>query len=162
MADYMEETGECQAIARFIRAVLRQLGIPGELRILLVWADPRVDGGRTPIEVDWEENPSGGLDATTRIRGRRAVAALIDRPVEEGKVYPPSHTRLPNGRASPGLNRYEAYIRFSHGGKTLYYAPGAGVLGEGESRLQVFWGLAWVSAADDEGFRVEKIVTTYK
>jgi hypothetical protein len=162
MADYVEETGECQAIARFLRAVLRQLGVPGDLTILLVWADPRVGGGRKEIEVDWEKEPTGGLDASTRIDGRRAVAALVDGPVEEGKTYPPSHTRMRGGRVSPGLNRYEAFIRFSYGGETLYYAPGAGVYREGEPRLRVFWGLVWVSAADDEGFRVEKIVARYR
>lgn len=162
MAEHPEESGECQAIARFTRGVLRQLGVPGDLKILLVWADPRVNGGRTPIEVDWEESPTGGLDARARVNGRRCVAALVDGPVEEGKTYPASHTRLPGGRVSPGLNRYEAFMRFSHGGETLYYAPGAGVYREGQLRLRVFWGLVWVSSARDDGFRVEKIVTTYR
>lgn len=165
MADHPEESGECQAIARFVRAMLRQIGAPGELRVRLVWADPRVNQGRSPIEVDWEEEPGAGLDVTRRIRGRRCVAALVDGPVEEGKIYPPSHTILKDGRISPGLNRYEAFVRFSHGRDTRYYAAGAsgaGPIPKGTSMLQVFWGLVWVSLTRGEGFRVEEIVARYR
>ena len=161
MADYVKESGECQAIARLLRGVLRQLGVPGELTILLVWADPDVDQGRTPIEADWEQDPSAGLSATSRIHGRRVVAALVDGPVKEGNVYPPSHTQQKDGSVSPGLNRYEAFMRLTHEGRTRYYAPGAGVFEEGESQLRVFWGLIWASAAQGDGFRVEKIVAKY-
>lgn len=165
MAEHPEESGECQAIARFVRGVLRQVGAPGELRVRLVWADPRVNGGRTPLEADWEEEPGAGLDATRRIRGRRCIAALVDGPVEEGKSYPPSHTILRNGRVSPGLNRYEAFVRFSHGRETRYYAAGAsgaGPVPHGPAMLRVFWGLIWVSLTRGEGFRVEEIVARYR
>ncbi|MCC6557622.1 MAG: hypothetical protein IT372_32110 [Polyangiaceae bacterium] len=161
MSDHVEESGECQAIARLFRGVFRQLGVPGDFTVLLVWADPRVGDGLVPIEVDWEQNPTAGLDATSWSRGRRCVAALVDSPVKEGAVYPPSHTKMRGGRVSPGLNRYEAFIRLTHDGRTRYYAPGAGVYEDGESRLRVFWGLVWVSKARGDGFRVEKIVTRY-
>ncbi|WP_437336673.1 hypothetical protein [Sorangium sp. So ce394] len=162
MTDHVEETGECQAIVRLLRGMLRQLGIPGRTRILVVWGDPNVGGGRKTLSADLEERPWAGLDTTQIVGGRVWRAALIDGPVEEGRTYPASHTRLPDGTLSPGLNRYEACLEFAHGGVTRYYAGGAGVFDSVEPILGVFWGLIWFSSAPNEGFRVEKIVATYR
>ena len=90
------------------------------------------------------------------------TAALVDGPVVEGKIYPPSHTRLPDGRPSPGLNRYEACLEFSHGGTTRYYCGDVGVLSSRHDILKVFWGLVWVEFLPDESYRVEKIVQRYR
>jgi len=163
MVEHAEESGECQAIVRLVRGMLAQLGVPGEARMLVVWADPEYGGGAHPIVADWEKDPSAGLSRRRKVRGKELVAALVDSPVEEGKVYPPSHTRAADGRASPGLNRYEACLEFSHGGLTRYYCGGAGVLSSRRDILRVFWGLVWVELlGDDEGFRVEKIVRRYR
>ncbi|MGK4006989.1 hypothetical protein WMF31_30485 [Sorangium sp. So ce1036] len=162
MTEYVEETGECQAIVRLVRAMLRQLGIPGRTRMIVVWGDPNVGGGRRALSADLEEKPWAGLDVTTTSGGRLWRAALVDGPVEEGKTYPASHTRMPDGRYSPGLNRYEACLEFSHGGLTRYYAGGAGVFGDLQQVLSVFWGLIWFSAAENDGYRVEKIVAVYR
>jgi hypothetical protein len=161
MSDHVEETGECQAIVRLIRAMLRQVGVPGEANVLVVWSDPGVGKGRTALSADLEENPRAGLDATGVVNGRRCFAALVDAPVRVGKTYPASHTRDSSGAISPGLNRYEACLEFTHGGKTLYYAGGAGVYRDKKSILETFWGLIWVSAAPNDGYRVEKIVARY-
>jgi hypothetical protein len=161
MSDFVEESGECQAIVRLIRGMLRQLGAPGQARVIAVWGDPNVGGGREALSADLEEQPSAGLDAMRRVGGRVWRAALIDAPVEEGKTYPASHTRMPDGSVSPGLNRYEACLEFTHGGVTRYYAGGAGVIEERRRVLEVFWGLIWFSPAPNDGFRVEKIVARY-
>ncbi|WP_437578758.1 hypothetical protein [Sorangium sp. So ce887] len=161
MTDHVEETGECQAIVRLLRGMLRQLGIPGRTRMLVVWGDPNVDGGRRTLSADLEEQPWAGLDVAKVEGGRVWRAALIDGPVEEGRTYPASHTRLPDGSLSPGLNRYEACLEFAHGGVTRYYAGGAGVFDSVEPILGVFWGLIWFSSAPNDGFRVEQIVARY-
>jgi hypothetical protein len=163
MSDYVEETGECQAIVRLVRGMLRQLGIPGRTRVVAIWGDPDVGGGRTVLSANLERRPSAGLDTTRVVNGQRWIAALVDGPVQEGKTYPASHTVLRDGTLSPGLNRFEACLKFTQGGKTRYYAGGAGVaVYENVTRLlEVFWGLVWVSSAADDGFRVEKIVARY-
>jgi hypothetical protein len=161
MSDYVEETGECQAIVRLVRAILRQLGVPGEARALVVWADPEVEGGKKAVTAYWDQNPRAGLDRMKIVNGKRWFATLLDSEVVEGATYPASHT-LVNGRPSPGFNRYEACLEFTHEGVTRQYGGGAGVFPTKESVLQAFWGLAWVSAAPDNGFKVEKIVTRYR
>ena len=161
MSDHVAASGECQAIVRLIRGILRQLGVPGKARVLVVWGDPEIDGGRKAVSADWEERPSGGLDRTKMVNGQRWLATLVDEAVEEGKTYPASSTPQPDGGASPGFNRYEACLEFTHGGKTRYYAGGAGVLETREAVLTVFWGLVWVTPGPNEGFKVEKIVARY-
>ncbi|AUX40214.1 hypothetical protein SOCE26_016130 [Sorangium cellulosum] len=161
MSDYPEETGECQAIVRLIRGMLRQLGIPGKTRVIVVWGDPNVGGGREAQSADLEEQPWAGLDVAKVEGGRTWRAALVDGPVEEGKTYPASHTRMADGTLSPGLNRYEACLEFTHGGVTRYYAGGAGVFDDVKPILGVFWGLIWFSSTENDGYRVEKIVARY-
>jgi hypothetical protein len=162
MSDYVEESGECQAIVRLVRAILRQLGVQGEARTIMVWADPTVEGGRTAVSAYWDENPAAGLSRVKMVNGRRWVAALADSPVEEGKVYPASHTLQRGGVPSPGLNRYEACLEFTDEGITRLYGGGAGIFRERAAVLRAFWGLVWVSEAPNGGFRVEEIVTTYR
>lgn len=161
MSDYVDESGECQAIVRLVRAILRQLGVPGEARTLLVWADPEVEGGKKAIGAYWDEDPSAGLSRVKTVKGRRWVAALVDGPVEVGKEYPASHTLQNHGTPSPGLNRYEACLEFTHEDVTRLYGGGAGIFREKSSVLRAFWGLVWVSEAPNEGFKVEEIVTKY-
>jgi hypothetical protein len=162
MVDYVAASGECQAIVRLVRGMLAQLGVPGETRVLVVWADPEVSGGEKPIVADWETDPHAGLSRRKTVDGRELVAALVDSPVVEGRVYPPSHTLLPDGTRSPGLNRYEACLAFTQGGRTRYYCGGVGVLSSRRQILRVFWGLVWVEFQGDEGFRVERIVRRYR
>jgi hypothetical protein len=161
MADYVEESGECQAIIRLLRGILRQLGVPGVAQILVTWADPDVGGGATPLHANLEETPNAGLDKIGKIGGKDVVAALVDGPVEEGRTYPASHSPMKNGRLSPGLNRYEACLEFTAGEKTRYYCGGAGVLDLKEKILSTFWGLVWVTPQADNGYRIEKIVKKY-
>jgi hypothetical protein len=161
MSDYVAESGECQAIVRLVRGILRQLGIPGETGIVVVWADPKVNGGKTALSADWEKNPAAGLDTTMEVDGKRWIAALVDSEVEEGTTYPPSNTSLEGGKTSPGLNRYEASLAFTHGRTTRYYVNGGAMFRKKDPIVGVFWGLLWVTLNPDGGFRVEKIVTRY-
>jgi hypothetical protein len=160
MSDYVAESGECQAIVRLIRAMMRQLGVPGEVRTVLVWADPEVEGGKKALYASWDDDPTAGLDRTKVVDGGTWMAALVDAPVEVGKLYPPSHTPV-GRRPSPGLIRFEACLELTYGGKTLYYGGGAGVFHTHEEVLRSFWGLLWVSPMADHSFRVEEIVARY-
>jgi hypothetical protein len=161
MSDYVDESGECQAIVRLVRAILRQIGVPGEARTLLVWADPEVEGGGKAVTAYWDDDPSAGLSRTKIVDGVRWIAALVDDPVEIGREYPASHTIQNGGRPSPGLNRYEACLEFTDEGVTRLYGGGAGIFRDKESVLRAFWGLIWVSPAPNDGFRVEEIVARY-
>jgi hypothetical protein len=160
MSDYVDESGECQAIVRLVRGVLRQLGVPGEARVVVVWGDPEVDGGKKALSAYLDENPNAGLDRTKIVNGRTWLATLVDGPVEAGKLYPPSHTPQ-RGGPSPGFNRYEACLEFTHGGETRDYGGGAGEFASRDEVLHAFWGLVWVSEGPRHGFRVEEIVAKY-
>jgi len=162
MVDHVAASGECQAIVRLVRGLLAQLGAPGEARMIVVWADPMEGGGKKPLFADWDENPRAGLSRRIRVGDKELVAALVDGPVIEGKKYKASHTLMEDGTRSPGLNRYEACLEFSHGGITRYYCGGVGVLSSKQDILKVFWGLVWVEMLPDEGYRVEKIVQRYQ
>jgi hypothetical protein len=161
MTDYVQESGECQAIVRLFRAMLRQLGVSARVSVIVVWADPRVEGGAKALWANLEKKPFAGLDAVDDIGGRQMYAALVDGPVEEGKSYPPSHTDMGRGRISPGLNRYEACLELTAGGRTRYYCGGAGETESPKDVLEAFWGLIWFTSLPDSGYRVEKIVRRY-
>lgn len=158
MADYASEYGECQAIVRIVRGCLRQLGVPGEAKIYVVWSEPPAGAAQ---EADWEVNRGAGLDTTKVVGGKTWGAALVDGPVEVGKSYPPSHQPMPGGGVSPGLNRYEACLRFTADGTTKYYGGGAGVFASKDDVIKAFWGLIWVSWTSTGGYKVEEIVKKY-
>jgi hypothetical protein len=161
MSDYVDESGECQAIVRLVRGILRQVGVPGEARAVLVWGDPDVEGGKKALSAYWDERPDAGLDRVKVRNDSIWVAALVDMPVEVGKTYPAPHTPRRDG-PSPGLNRFEACLEFSDGRRTVDYGGGAGIYRDREEVLRGFWGLVWVSPAPHHGFRVEEIVTQYR
>jgi hypothetical protein len=146
MADYMGESGECQAQVRLQRAVLRELGVPGEAKVYVVWADPSSQRGGLAIEDDWESNPNAGCNEERMVGFSQQYAALVDGAVTVGTIYPPSHMPTPDGTTSPGLNRYEACLRFTADGETKYYGGGAGVYKDKDALLSAptFWGLIWV------------------
>lgn len=158
MADYASEYGECQAIVRIVRGCLRQLGVPGEAKIYVVWSEPPAGAAQ---EADWEVNRGAGLDTTKVVGGKTWGAALVDGPVVQGKEYPPSHQPMPGGGVSPGLNRYEACLRFTADGVTKYYGGGAGVFASKDEVIKAFWGLIWVSWTSSGGYKVEEIVKRY-
>lgn len=179
MADHIDASGECQAICRFVRGVLRQVGVKGDSRVVAVWADPGVDGGATAVQRDWddwfvnrgkpkEERRKSGLYAEKTVEGRRWRAMLVDSPVQVGRVYPPPHTDE-NGTPSPGINRFEACLRFTdEAGRTRYYGGGAGAYDSADAVLPAFRGLIWISDVEmpegsgNFGFKVEEIARNYR
>ncbi|HMI85681.1 MAG TPA: hypothetical protein VK550_16400 [Polyangiaceae bacterium] len=158
--EYAKYYGECQAICRLTRAMLRQLGIPGKAIITVVWAEP-IGGKAVTKEADWEASPTSGLNVTRQVNGRVHRAALVDGAVIVGKKYSRSHTSMPDGSVSPGLNRYEACLHFDADGETKYYGGGAGVFASKDGVIRAFWGLVWCEIQGDGGYIVREIVKVY-
>ena len=175
IADYMAYYAECQAIVRFVRKITKQLGIPGDGKMVFVYADPvapmiaKEDDESVPHPALWHHPGYSLID-------KKVTSADIDR------RYPPSHTKMPDGSVSMGFNAYEACLKFTAKdgaeGKTgplkTYYYPG----GTGGSRTEsldevlkhsfialVEIAFAWYPTDSDPskvaGFKITKIVAKY-
>jgi hypothetical protein len=161
-----------------VRAMLRQLGVPGKANVYVVWAEPQNPDDAK--EADWEVSPNAGLGTDnpnaqrTGSDGFRQFAVLLDSFAGTGWTYQGNHAQLPGGKTGPGLNRYEACLRFESDGTTKYYGGGAGVYrdknavihGQGppDPEGPTFWGMAWVeflSDAENAPFKVIQIVKSY-
>jgi hypothetical protein len=136
MADNMGAYGECQAIVRFVRDVIKQVGCPGQAETIVVWADPDVDGGRKALEGPWGAG-TGLRNKEGRFGSETWFAALVDKdPVAEGYRF---------SIGSIGLNNFEACLRFTHNGKRRYYGGGAGVYNSPDEVIKAFHALCWVT-----------------
>jgi hypothetical protein len=113
------------------------------------------------MEGDWEVNPAAGLNVTRVVGGKVQRAALVDGPVAVGKKFARSHSHMPDGSISPGLNRYEACLLFDAEGETKYYGGGAGVFASKDEVIRAFWGLVWCEFQPDGGYIVREIVKKY-
>ena len=133
MADFLSSYGECQAIVRFVRKIITQLGAPGIGVMVYVYADPAKPN-------DALEDPEG---ASSPALWHHIGYSLVDKPVTKadvGRRYPPSHTKMPDGSVSMGFNAYEACLKFTamdgpegaSGDLKTYYYPG----GTGGSRTE--------------------------
>jgi hypothetical protein len=154
--DYLVETAECQAIIRFVRAAMMQVGCPGVMAVVVVWADP--NNHAKVMEGNWGEGLGLGSVNKT-VNGKRWEAALLDREVEEGEVLDP------DGRV--GFNNFEACLKLTYGGKTMYYGGGSGDYSTKEKVISgSFHSLSWYSViTTPDGQvrnRIEKIVKNYK
>jgi hypothetical protein len=155
---------ECQAIVRLVMGVIRQVGLPGEAEAILVYAHPDA-----PEVAKVDVLGQGvGLNAVIRnFEGSNWKAGLTDKPVEEGRIYPTGHFRLPDGTNSPGFNAYEACLKFTDSGETRLHAGGSGVKFSVDQVLrECFTQLVWFRRVADPrygtGYRVEKILTRYR
>ncbi|MGH9902427.1 MAG: hypothetical protein ACRD68_11530 [Pyrinomonadaceae bacterium] len=153
MADYMDKSGECQAIVRLVQGVIYQVGCPGTAEFIVVWADPDINKGRTVLE------GLSGLNDKNKIgpNGKRWYAHLADEdPEAVGKVFTPDEM---------GMNNFEACLRFTHGGVMKYYGGGAGTYDTKEEVIGAFHALVWWSpefdASGNVKYRIEEIVRYY-
>ncbi len=158
LTDYPSRGAECQAIVRMVRAVVHQLGIPGTTQAVVVWADPD-DGGQKVHEA---EHGQGGLGLKTRWKnGYKERAKLADSPVEAGQTYL-------DAPGSPGMNNFEACLKYDHAGKVVYHGPGIEApCPTIEEVIEVFWGLVWIrehkgGADEPDSFSVTEIVSKWK
>jgi hypothetical protein len=177
IADFISNSAECQAIVRFVRAVIKQIGCPGVAQIMMVYNDPTVNNGNTTLEDDYE-NPSQteangdpllGLWHTPfqTVNGRKSEALLLagSPSLVVGTVF----DRNNKGRL-PGLspNFFEACLKFTDPAGTTQYFPG-GVGGavyptkEAVMNAPTFSALVWMSEPGggqpgEELLKLEKVV----
>lgn len=161
MADHIDKSGECQAIVRFVRAVIAQVGCPGTADLVVVWADPDVQGGQKALEA--AVPPGGGLHGKKKVVGGKTwYACLVDTHPVEGRIYDVEELNSDY----MGLNNFEACLRFEHGGVTRYYGGGAGVYDSPDQVILAFYALAWISFAPHpnghRGAKVEKVVKRWR
>jgi hypothetical protein len=161
--DFISASAECQAIVRFTRANIRQVGIPGKAQVIVVFADADTAAA---LEGDWEAGESGMANVTRTLGTKTCDVALFDaQPTAVGTIM---------DRAHVGLNNYEACLRFTFpdpGGGTpaagtqKYYAGGTNgaVFDTKDQVITVFQALVWITwpgtpAGQPARFRIEKIV----
>jgi hypothetical protein len=157
----MRATGECQAIVRFVRNVIHQVGCPGKAEAIVVYADA--------FSGNAMESPFGHAGMSSfgwfPYKGKMVYATLADQVVAEGRSYPPSHTPLPGGGGSPGFNRYEACLKFTHG-HTKYYAGGVqhGIFNSKDEVILAFNALVWASPdpSRPKWTYIDRIVRRYR
>jgi hypothetical protein len=89
------------------------------------------------------------------VNGKQWFASLADREVEKGDL-------VDSGEV---FNNFEACLKLTAGGKTMYYGGGAGDYPSKEDVIQVFSSLcwySWITLADGQRkMRVEQVVKTY-
>ncbi|WP_437854450.1 hypothetical protein [Sorangium sp. So ce363] len=180
IVDFRAQRAECQAIVRYVRGMLLQIGCPGEAHMAVVYAHADVDQGKTALE-DSLLPPDPDASKYRFMAGRMRVAgglnrnqmrshlidgapvvqllALADREVAVGELIPPGSV----------FNSYEACLKFTHGGTTRYLGGGvpAGNFKEPADVIKVFYGLVWLSQirSPETGAimnRVDEIVCTYR
>lgn len=184
IADFISAAAECQAIVRFFRAVIKQVGCPGTALIMLIYADPTVNNGNTVLEDDMEgPPPNDGLHHVPNqtVNGHNSFASLLgsardgsNNPVagavKQGAVFDGNKRNLSLPKIlGIGSNAYEACMKFTDPAGTTAYYPG-GVASAGlptkEQVILVFQALAWMSSAPggkptEDLLKVEKIVKSY-
>ncbi|WP_394829017.1 hypothetical protein [Pendulispora albinea] len=157
LAQFLDKKAECQAIVRFVRAVMLQVGSHGTFEAVIVYSKPFEGKGDKAFEGPLPLSGGGLTDETKMVDGEEWHAMLIDRPVQVGKTYT---------NAQAGANNYEACLKVTadlHGqSKTLYYGGGTTAAFETADDVlrQCFWGLCWVHFGII-GFTVKAIVKKY-
>jgi hypothetical protein len=159
VAENIQASAECQAIVRFVRNVIHQVGCPGKAEAVVVHANPY---NGNALENAY---PHAGMSSSGSIsyNGKTVYPTLVDQVVEEGRSYPKSHTILPGGGGSPGFNNFEACLKFTHG-DTKYYGGGAGTFKSKEEVITAFQALVWVSFTSDpiRPIYIDKIIRRYR
>lgn len=177
--DYMAQRAECQAIVRFVRGILMQIGCPGQARLVVVYAHANVDGGATaladavlPPDSDatkYRPDNNGQMRLRPGLHRDAARLGVVDgAPVLQTLGLADSKVEV-GEMIAPGtvLNAYEACLEFTHGGKTRYYGGGvpASAFKSPQEVIGVFWGLVWTSqvmiAPGVFRNRVDEIVHVY-
>jgi hypothetical protein len=110
---------DCQTIVRHVESVIKMVGCPGTSQARVVWAKP--SDPTTPIE-----NDLGGPDLNN---------PNIKHPLQPWFAF------LKDGNGD--ANAFEACLKFTYGGRTVYYAGGVGPKNNADEVLHVFASLSW-------------------
>lgn len=156
---FVNQGAHCQAIARLVRGMLRQVGVRG-ISVLRVWGDPRLPpaaGVRPPymlcmavMENDWKIGAPDGLDWSQSPSPRHLQTAWwVGEPVEVGDGSPGGD------RPSPSVNYYEACVKVTVGKEDRYFPGGVDLHGrlmkQAGEVIEVFWGLVWTENEGRQG-----------
>jgi hypothetical protein len=133
---------DCQTIVRYTESVIRMVGCPGRGEFIVVWAKvpaPAV-GVENPAYTPNVYNPKQRYNSFRPRNPAKAkwVAVLVDH--------------------SGGQNKYEACLKFEHGGVKKYYAGGVGRLDNVNQVIKVFKTMSW--RHDDTGL-IMGVIHTY-
>jgi hypothetical protein len=134
--DHVASGAECQAIVRFVKGILNQIGSPAQTTGVLVWADPL-----NPNLALESPLGAGGLGGRTAlVNGVTWYASLADGPIFAGQPVPQG-TRL---------NNFEACLRYANGGAVGYFPGGVQALRpSADAVLRGFTALVWTSTRFD-------------
>jgi hypothetical protein len=127
LAEFKSWGGECQAICRFIRGVMRQIGSRDKLEFVTYTAD--FSDPETPLN---RGEPTGPK--------KNREYALADSEVERFKTY---WEPLPGETAEVGWNNFEAYLEYmsAKGGPVRLFGGGVGLLEKKRNPLDVFYAI---------------------
>lgn len=157
ICDYINKYAECQAIVRWGRGIIKQIGCPGEAKAVVIWADPDRNHGGEVLEAPLG-TPTLHNHATKKIRGHDCHVALAAADsVSVGTEFDTD---------ASVMNMYEACLKFTYAGKTKYYGGGAGVYNNKEEVIKGFKALVWYRAIVRPSgvvkLRVEEVVHVYR
>jgi len=133
---------DCQTIVRHTESVIRMVGCPGTAEFIVVWA-------KVPAPTVGIENP--------------AYTPNMSNPKQWYNSFRPPDPAKATWRATlvdfgGGQNRYEACLKFTHGGVMKYYAGGVGRKDDVDQVIKVFKTMSW---RDDSTATVVGIIYTY-
>lgn len=164
IAERPRASGECQAIVRYVRGILKQIGARGQIEPWMVYALPDAPTKAVPKPLDLK----GGLQPITKLgsNGKVWQAALSDTKVDSSMI----DRRFAFGDL--GLNAFEAClvvnaIDSDGNDRTTYYAPGTGAIrfDSPQAVLGVFEALVWVELVgppdSPQDFHLREIVHKY-
>lgn len=133
---------DCQTIVRHTESVIRMVGCPGTAEFIVVWA-------KVPAPAVGKENP--------------AYVPNMSSPKQWYNSFNPPDPAKATWRATlvdgdGGQNRYEACLKFTHGGIQKYYAGGVGRKDNVDEVIKVFATMSW---RDDVTAVVVGVIFTY-
>lgn len=123
LADFQEFSAECQAIVRFIRAILRQVGF-NRGAIDSAYAGATVEGPNSPIRPTFASKGALCRCIGPRSGQKNVVYTLVDHPVSTGRIY--LYEEL---LAETGMSDFEAYLLYRYeeqGQRFQVWYPGGG------------------------------------
>jgi hypothetical protein len=133
---------DCQTIVRHTDKIIKMVGCPGVAEFIVVWA-------KVPTPTTGEENP--------------AYTPNMSSPKQWYNSHRPFDAAKARWRATlvdhgGGQNRYEACLKFEHGGVKKYYAGGVGQLNNANEVIKVFKTMSW---RDEDTGTVKDTIHTY-
>ncbi|NWA03610.1 hypothetical protein [Pseudomonas gingeri] len=184
LGNYKKYTAECQAICRFVRGILEQVGCPGTVEPIVVWADPldktvkEAEYGtsrsglrfvtktvqiETEVDEEYEVPPTGLFGSVFGSPTKKIRKKKIKVPETWSAFLTTSAATVGEDATDSGLNLYEACLKFTHEGVVRYYGGGAGVFKTKEKVVAAFHSLIWVHRkAQDPDDRLSPMIPICK